>query len=118
MSPAALNDADIGLRHEVGQGPAQEIGRRDEVGIKNRDDFALAFCRASCQGAGFETVALIPADVLDFIAAAFQLCELARNQLNGRVGGIIKHLDEKFVSWVIKGCHRIKESAGDIGLVV
>ena len=118
VTPAALHDADARIGQQMRQRPAQKIGRRQEVGVKDGEIFALTMAHSLGQGAGFEAPAIGAADMLNLITARFQFGQLSRDERHGQIVRIIQRLYQEFAARVIEGGHRVNQAARDLRLVV
>ena len=65
MAPARLHKGKPVIGHQRGHGAAQEIGRRHEIGIEDRDIGRVAMFEAESEIAGLEAVAVAAAQNLE-----------------------------------------------------
>ena len=72
MLPACLHHADIGLA-EVGDGAAQEVGSRHEVGVEDGDELSARFGETGLEGPGLEAGAIAATQMLDVQSGLFEL---------------------------------------------
>jgi len=96
IGPARLHHADffaaVGI-HEIRNGAAKEIGPRDEVGVKDGNEFALGGVKTIFERAGFVTFAIGAMDVNNGETARSVAFDAGTGDVARFVGGIIEDLD-------------------------
>ena len=92
IAPAGLDNADVRVR-EVVDGTLKKIDRRNEIGIKNGDEFASGSFQSLLQSAGFEAVAVSAVAVFNRVARGHVFVTKALREGVGLVGGIVQNLN-------------------------
>ena len=91
IGPARLHHADffaaVGI-HEIRNGAAKEIGPRDEVGVKDGNEFALGAVKTIFERAGFVTFAIGAMDVNNGETARSVAFDAGTGDVARFVGGI------------------------------
>ena len=117
MSPARLHDRQTRVA-EVRHRPPEEVARRHEVGVEDRDELAARRLESFFERAGLVPDAVRPVDVLDVeparrLAANGELGNVAR-----LVGRIVEDLDLEEIQRIVDRAHRVDEPIDDVHLVV
>ena len=117
VSPARLHHRDLRIGKEW-NGPLQEIRRRDEVGVEDRDELAFRdrhprFERASLVAGTVGAVQVGDVDPLRGIATHRAFGDLA-----GFVRRIVQDLNLEQLARVIDLTHGVDQTIGDVHLVV
>ncbi len=71
----------------------QPIGRGNEVGVEDGDEFALGDVQAFFKRAGFEAMAVFAMDVNDGVTEGGVAVDDLLGDVLGFVGGVVENLD-------------------------
>lgn len=93
VGPTRLDQGEPRLAEQDWDGAPQEIRRRDEVRIEDRDEGGVGAVESSGEGAGLERCALSPVHELDAEACALPMLDSGTAQGQGAVGAVIEHPD-------------------------
>ncbi len=117
VAPARLHHRELRLG-EIGHRAAQEVGRRDEIGVEDGDELARRRFQSFLQRAGLESFAVVAVQVDDRDAeVAIALDAIARDELR-LVGRIVEHLNLEELARVIELRHGFDEALDHVALVV
>ena len=117
VAPAALDEPDLRVHHEVWDGLEKEIFFRNEVGIKNGEEFTLCDCHAFLEGAGLEVLAVGAVDELDVVTTCGKFCDFSLGDFVALVRGVVQDLDFMLVLGVVYGADGFEESFNAVGFV-
>ncbi len=92
VAPAGLHHSDRGVGEEV-DCACEEIGRRHEIRIEDRDQFASGRFEPSLQRPGLESVTIGPVMILDRESQRPVALHQRFGKRVGIVGGIVQHLN-------------------------
>ena len=117
VPPARLHDRQPRVA-EVRHGPPEEVARRHEVGVEDRDELAARRLESCLERAGLVPDAVRPVDVLDVesargLAPNGELGDVAR-----LVGRIVEDLNLEELERVVDRADRVDEPIDDVHLVV
>tara|TARA_Y100001968_G_scaffold332115_1_gene389100 strand:+ start:3139 stop:3516 length:378 start_codon:yes stop_codon:yes gene_type:complete len=115
-----LNHADLRLLNERWDGPLEEVGTRNKVGIEDRYKGCpcLVDGQPVVQRPSLETLAVVAANMLNMEAFCCIHGAPLGDYLEGLVVGVIEDLDLQLVSGPLKGCDRIDQPFRHMPLVV
>src|SRR4029077_7925533 len=116
VGPACLRHAD-GRILEVGNGAAQEIGFRDEVGVKDGDEFAAGGFQSIFESAGFVAFAVVAMNIGDGNALGGMAFDAGAGNFAGFVGGVVEDLDVEDLVRVIKTRDGFDKTFDDVAFV-
>ena len=120
IGPARLHHADffaaVGI-HEIRNGAAKEIGPRDEVGVKNGNEFALGGVKTIFERAGFVTFAIGAMDVNNGKTARSVAFDAGTGDVARFVGGIIEDLDAQQFARIVEQRDGVDEALDDVAFV-
>ena len=95
VGPAGLHHADFGIG-EVVDALQQKIGRRNEIGVEDGDEFSLGGFQAFREGAGFEALAVVAVEVGDGMSEGGVAVDQDAGDFDGFVGRVVEQLDVEF----------------------
>jgi len=98
--------------------PPQEVARRHEVGIEDRQHFAACTLQAGGERSGLESPAGIPVQELHIEAASAQHRGAAPGEPRGAIGRVIENLNLQAIARVVEIRHGFEQPAGDETFVV
>ena len=111
-----MRHANFGIL-EIGNGAAEKIGLRDEVSVKDRNEFAAGSFETVFEGAGFEAFAVGAVNVADGHTLCGVAFDARPRDFAGFVGGIVEHLNVEEFERVIESRDRFDETLNDVTLV-
>ena len=117
VRPARLHhrDASVGeVRHRA----LQEVHRRDEVGVEDRDVAARRHLQRGVERAGLEAVAVVAVDVLDVEALRGVALHGQPGDVARLVGRVVEDLDFQPVLRVVHPADGLHEAVHHVHLVV
>ena len=117
VAPAALDKADLVVHHQVGDGLEEEVLLRYEVGVENREEFALRDGHGFLEGAGLEFFAVRTVDELDVVALGCQFGDLLLRDFVAFVGRVVQVLDFMLVLGVVDSADRVEQTFHAVRLV-
>ena len=117
VPPARLHETDRIVGKHANR-PAQEVGRRHEVGVEDRDERRLRERHPVREGAGLEAIPLQPAHVRHLEAAPSPPREPRVDDLSGLVVGVVEHLHLESIGGPFDGTDRVDHALRDVPLVV
>jgi len=118
VAPSRLHHPQGLVGHQVGHGPAQEIGAGQEVGVEDGQQLTPGAGGARLQGAGLEAGALPAVQVVDVQAPAAVVGHPLGDDLRRLIVGVVQHLDLQAVPGVVQAADGIDEPPGHVHLVV
>src|SRR5438876_10881094 len=92
VAPSCLDHSDFGVA-EIVHNIFEEIGRGNEIGIKNGDHLAGGHLQSVLESSRFETLAVRPVNVMNVEAEGAMFCHTSRRDVDCPVRGIIENLD-------------------------
>lgn len=101
----------------MGNGTAEKIGLRDEVSVKDSNEFALGGFETVFQGAGFEAFAIGPMNVDNGEALGRMAFDAGAGDLAGFVGGVVQDLDVEKLAGIVKTGHSVNQAFNNVALV-
>ena len=116
VRPAGLHHADFGLG-EVVDDLHEPVGRRNEVGVEDGDEFAFGHFEAGVEGAGFVAVAVGAVNVDDGMAERGVAVDDAAGHFLGFVGGVVENLDFELLARIFNGADGFDQPVDDKLLV-
>ena len=120
IRPAGLHHADlfaaIGI-DEIRNGAAEEIGLRDEVGVKDGDELTLSRVKTVLERAGVVAVAIGAVDVNDRKTCSGVAFDARAGNLASFVRGVIEDLDIEEPARVIEERDGVDEALDDVAFV-
>ncbi len=117
MAPARLHERKLRIR-EVADRPPQEVGRRHEVGVEDRDELAARGLEPRVERARLEARAIRPVQVLDVEPARRLPPHRELRDVTRLVGRIVQDLDLELVLRIVDRRHRVDQAIDDVHLVV
>ena len=116
VRPARLRHADLGLGEMVDD-VHEPGGRRDEVGVEDRDELTPRGLESVVERAGFVAVPVGAVDVLDRVPCGAAAGDEGGGDLAGFVGGVVEQLDVELPARVIQFAAGIDQPVDDVLLV-
>ena len=116
MPPARLHHADL-VVGEVRQRPAQEVRRRDEIGVEDRDELALRLAQARLERARLESAPVGAMKIRDVESALRLPLHRARRDVAGLIGRVVQHLDFEQVPRIVDLADGVDEPLRHVHLV-
>lgn len=117
VAPAALDQANFFVHHQVGDGLEEEVLLGHEVGVENREEFALGHFHCFFKGASLEFGAVRAVDELDVVTLGGEFCNFLLGDFVAFVGGVIQHLDFVLVLGVVDGADGFEQTLNAVGFV-
>jgi hypothetical protein len=90
---SGLYKGEMGIIEQRPKTEAQEIGLRNIVGIKNRDERLAGASEAGLQRSGFEACAVRALNQVDAVTAKMQIRDGCSSYFSARIGAVIKQLN-------------------------
>ena len=100
IAPASLNKTYFGV-HEMVNGPREEIGRRNEIGIEDGDKLAGSSLETFLERTGFVAVTVGAMKVLDGVAHIAVTLTKGFGKLVSVVGRVIENLNLQQLARVV-----------------
>ena len=116
VGPARLHHSNFGI-DEVMDGAQKKIFRRYEVGIENSDELAFGCFQSFGQRPSFEALTINAMVVRNRIPQRGVAFHKSARRPHSFVGGIVQHLNIRFLSWVIQPAHGVQQAIHHILLV-
>ena len=117
VAPAGLHEARASIQDEEGDRLAEEIGRRDEVGVEDGHVLAPRGLQPLRQRAGLEARAVRAVQVPHVVPLRAELCDEARDQRRGLVRRVVEDLDLVPVRGVVEGANGAQQPLHDESFV-
>jgi hypothetical protein len=117
VAPPRLDHPDLRIG-EVREQSEQEVPRRDEIRVEDRDIFAARDLQAGLERARLVTDAVPAVQVLDVDPLGRVAPHRELGNTLGLVGRVVEHLDLQQLARIIDGAHRLDQPVGDVHLVV
>ncbi len=117
MPPARLDHAHFRVA-EVRQRLEEEVRRRHEVRVENRDEICLRQLESSFEGAGLIAAAVDAMDIRDVEAARRVAADRQLGDIRGLVRRVVEDLNLQQLARVIHLADRVDQSVRDVHLVV
>ena len=117
VAPAALDQADLFVHHQVGDGLEEEVLLGHEVGVENREEVALGNGHGFLEGAGLEFGTVRTVDKLDVVTLRSKFGHLLLGHFVAFVGGVVQNLDLVLVLGVVNSAYGFEEAFDTVGLV-
>src|SRR5207302_10075687 len=117
MPPACLDTADAGIG-KIRQQPHQEVSRRQKVRVKDGNEVSLHAIAGILQRTSLETMWLTTATHFNSHTSCSQPRGDFVNDDGGIVVGIVKHLDQETVVWVLEAADGAEQTLDDVAFVV
>ena len=92
MSPARLHHADVRIR-EPGDHSLQQVRRRHEVGVENRDELGRRQLDAPGERARLVALPFVPANVIDRYAREPMSSDTLLDDRRGFIVRVVEHLN-------------------------
>src|SRR5690606_17185062 len=118
VPPAGRDEAEPGIGIEDGDGAAEEVWLRHEVGVENRDIVAAGHLQAVMQCPGLESTAFAPAHVDDVDALPLPVRDPARGKSGRFVRRIVEDLDLELSGRIIEPGTRVDDPLDHKRLIV
>ena len=109
VGPAGLHHADLGIG-KVMDGAHQKIIGRSEVGVENRNEFALRRLQALGKRARFVAFTIRPVMVGDGIAQGRIAFDQSASHVDSFVSGIVEHLDVELILGIFELADRFQQA--------
>jgi hypothetical protein len=103
---------------EMREQTAEEVGRRNEITVKDRDELTVGGRHRIAESTGFVTLTDLAADHIDPDSFRSQLTRNAIDEFAGFIGRVIEDLDLMEMMRVIKRSDSPDRPLGDIEFVV
>ena len=110
VAPAALDQANLVVHHQVGDGLEEEVLLGHEVRVEDGEEVALRDGHGFLEGAGLVFGTVRAVDELDVVALGCKFFDLLLGDFVALVGGVVQHLDLVLVLRVVDGAHRLEET--------
>src|SRR5208283_2630251 len=120
IRPARLHHADVFAdagRQEVRDGAAQEVGRGDEVRVKDSHNLPLRCFQPVLQRSGFEAFAVGAMNVDDRQARGGVAFHAGARDFAGFVGGVVEHLDVQQLAGILELGNGVDQALDDVALI-
>ena len=117
VAPASLHETDRFVGEDAHR-PAQEIGRRHEVGVEDGNERRLRERHAVRERAGLEAGPLLPAHLRHLEAAPPPARDSRVDDGSRLVVGVVQHLHLEAVGRPLDRADRVDHALGDVPLVV
>ena len=110
VAPAALNEANLVVHHQVGDGLEEEVLLGHEVRVEDGEEVALRDGHGFLEGAGLVFGTVRAVDKLDVVTLGGEFLDLLLGHLVAFVGGVVQDLDLVLVLGVVDGAHGLEET--------
>ena len=117
VAPAALDQANLFVHHQVGDGLEEEVLLGDEVGVEDGQEFTLGNLHGFFKGAGLEFGTVGAVDELDVVALGCEFFNLLLGDFVAFVSGVVQHLDFVLVLGVVDGADGFEQAFDAVGFV-
>ena len=117
VAPAALDQANLFVHHQVGDGLEEEVLLGDEVGVEDGQEFTLGNLHSFFKGAGLEFGTVGAVDELDVVALGCEFFDLLLGDFVAFVSGVVQHLDFVLVLGVVDGADGFEQAFDAVGFV-
>jgi len=117
VAPPGLHERDARVL-ESRERATQEVARRDEIGVEDGDQLGSSPLQSMGQRAGLETCSRAAPDVRDQDALAAPVGQPPGDDLDRLVVRVVEGLDLESAFRPVERAGRVKDSLGDIALVV
>ena len=116
VRPARLHHADLGIG-EVMDALQQKIGRRNKIGVKDGNEFALRRFQSFRQSARLEALTIVAVQVGDWISQGGVAFHQKASDLHGFVGRVVEQLDVELFSRIVEPADGVEQPVHHILLV-
>ena len=117
VAPARLHHGDLRI-HEVVDGLVQEVGRRQEVGVENRDELALGDRHPCLERTRLEAGAIGAVEIRDVEPLRGGAADGQLRNRSRLVGRVVQHLHFEAIAWVVHQRDGIYQPVHHVHLVV
>ena len=117
MAPTGLDAADRGIV-EGGNGSLQEVGRRDEIGVKHGEEFAACVGKPLAQGTGFVAFAIGASELGDIDSVLLMVCDAAGDDLAGIIGRVVQNLNLEPICGPVESGDGVDQTADHMTFIV
>ena len=116
VRPARLHHADLGIG-EVMDALHQKVGRRNKIGVKDGDEFALCRFQSCLQSARLVALAIVAVQVNHWISQGGVALHQKAGDLNGFVGRVVEQLDVEFFPRIVEPADGVEQPVHHVLLV-
>ena len=102
---------------EVVDALQQKVGRRNKVGVKDGNEFALGRFQSCRQSARLEALAIVAVQVDDGISQCGVALHQNAGDLNGFVGRVVEQLDVELIFRILEPADGVEQPVHDVLLV-
>ncbi len=117
VAPASLDQANLLVHHQVGDGFQEEVLLGDKVRVENGQEIALGYLHGLFEGTRLEFGAVGTVDKLDVVALGCQFFDLFLRYFVAFVGGVVQNLNFVLVLGVVDGADCLQQSFHAVGFV-
>lgn len=117
VAPAALDQANLVVHHQVGDGLEEEVLLGHEVRVEDGEEVALRDGHGFLEGAGLVFGTVRAVDKLDVVALGGKFFDLLLGDFVAFVGGVVQNLDFVLVLGVVDSAHGLEEAFDAVGFV-